>query len=106
MVRMLLTSVGRGIGTYGVVFILRYYGGFWYVAEFGVGVGAFNWRVGGVVGHARPALVVHPFSLGTFLQHPLSCCIVLCFLGLLFEDYHQLLHCLSCHVGWRYDSCN
>jgi hypothetical protein len=73
------------------------------VAEFGVGVGDFNWHVGGVVGHA---LVVHPFSLGAFLQHPLSCCIVLCFLGLLFEDYHQLLHRLSCHVGWRYDSCN
>ncbi len=43
---LLLPHVDLGIGMYGVVFILRYYGSFWYVAEFGVGVGDFNWCVG------------------------------------------------------------
>ncbi len=60
-----------------VVLILRYNR---------VGVVNLEWWGWGGAGWAWRAFVVHPFSLGALFQHPLSCCIVLGFLGLLFED--------------------
>ncbi len=69
-----------------VVLILQYHGGSLQVAYVNFEVVDLEWRGWGGAGWAWGALVVHPCSLGALFQHPLSCCIVLGFLGLLFED--------------------
>ena len=68
--------------------------------------------VGDVFGcrHLDILLVVgfgeHPLSLGTLLQHPLSCGGIPGFFGLQFEDVDELMDGVRGHVWWWYNTCN
>ena len=73
------------------------------------------WEGGGWIGGRRGAGCVgrcwiwfcldeHSFSVGTFFQDPLNCCIVLGGLGLLLEDVHELADGIRCHARWWDDA--
>ncbi len=114
---MLVVCVG-GRWADGLVVVLGYYLSLPWSPHVTVRIFDFElWEGGGWIGGRRGSgcgggcwiwfcLGEHPFRVGALFQHPLNCCIVLGGLGLLFEDVHELVDGICCHVGWWDDTCN